>query len=168
MLEVLEPGDTIDVKGPCGEQFLYVSRGICLHYGSERHVTRINMVAGGTGITPMHQLLSAVLNDPLDCTQLRLMFANSTEEDILLRRELDAVAVANPKQLKLSYVVCEPSQDWKGHVGFVRKSLFEEFLFPAGKGTLTLLCGPPGMLTHACRPGLSQMGFVKGLTCIEL
>ena len=61
------------------------------------------MIAGGTGITPMLQVIKAVLKDPGDRTQvlarahgvfasltlaelqLSLLFANQTEDDILCR-----------------------------------------------------------------------------------
>ncbi len=34
------------------------------------------MVAGGTGITPMLQIASAILKDPKDNTKIKLLFAN--------------------------------------------------------------------------------------------
>lgn len=50
------------------------------------------MVSGGTGITPIYQVVKAVLKNPLDTTKMRLVFANQTPEDILLREELDEMA----------------------------------------------------------------------------
>lgn len=43
------------------------------------------MTQGGTGITPVLQVISAVLADPKDKTQLSLIYANQSEEDILVR-----------------------------------------------------------------------------------
>jgi NAD(P)H-flavin reductase len=37
---------------------------------------QIGMVAGGTGITPMLQIASAILKDPKDNTKIKLLFAN--------------------------------------------------------------------------------------------
>jgi len=54
----------------------------------------IGMIAGGTGITPMLQVLHEVLDNPADTTQVSLVFANVTEEDIMLRKELDGLAEA--------------------------------------------------------------------------
>ena len=39
-------------------------------------VKEIGMVAGGTGITPMLQIINAVLRDKSDTTKIRLLFAN--------------------------------------------------------------------------------------------
>lgn len=46
---------------------------------SERNVKKIGMIAGGTGITPMLQIVSAVLRDPDDKTTLSLLFANQSK-----------------------------------------------------------------------------------------
>lgn len=50
------------------------------------------MIAGGSGITPMFQVAQGILRNPLDTTEVFLMYANVIEEDILLRKELDAWA----------------------------------------------------------------------------
>jgi hypothetical protein len=50
------------------------------------------MVAGGSGITPMFQVASAILRDPRDATKVFLVYANVAEGDILLREQLDAWA----------------------------------------------------------------------------
>lgn len=54
------------------------------------------MLAGGTGITPMYQVANMILKNPNDKTKMRLIFANLTEEDILLQKELAALAVEHP------------------------------------------------------------------------
>jgi cytochrome-b5 reductase len=45
------------------------------------------MIAGGTGITPMLQLIREMLQNPDESIELRLIFANQSEDDILLRDE---------------------------------------------------------------------------------
>ena len=62
----------------------------------EVKVKSVSMIAGGTGITPMLQLVRAVFRDPEDETRLSLLFANQTEEDILLRKELEEVQAEHP------------------------------------------------------------------------
>ena len=45
------------------------------------------MMAGGTGLTPMLQIITAVLKEPADASPtLSLLLANQTEDDILVRR----------------------------------------------------------------------------------
>jgi cytochrome-b5 reductase len=50
---------------------------------------KVGMMAGGTGITPMLQLMEAVCRDPSDQTHCSLLFANQTEQDILCRERLE-------------------------------------------------------------------------------
>lgn len=46
-------------------------------------------IAGGSGLTPMLQVIQAIVLNPDDKTQVTFLFANKTEEDIILRKELD-------------------------------------------------------------------------------
>ena len=56
----------------------------------------VAMVAGGTGIAPMYQVILEMLSNPRDKTEIRLIYASRTEEDIILRTELDALATVYP------------------------------------------------------------------------
>lgn len=63
------------------------------------------------GLT-QHFVLQAVLKDKQDETSIRLVFANQTEEDILLRPELDAFAL-DPR-FEIHYVLSRPKhpKEW--------------------------------------------------------
>lgn len=52
----------------------------------------IGMVAGGSGITPMLQVIDEILSNKDDKTQVSLVFANQTESDIILKDRIDAWA----------------------------------------------------------------------------
>ena len=58
----------------------------------KRPFNQVIMCAGGTGITPCYQVIMSVCNNPDDNTKIILLFANRTEQDILLRKELEAFA----------------------------------------------------------------------------
>lgn len=60
------------------------------------------MVAGGSGITPMYQVANLILKNPFDKTMLSLIYANVTEDDILLKAELDLL-VKNHHNFKVPY-----------------------------------------------------------------
>lgn len=40
------------------------------------------MIAGGTGLTPMYQIIKSSLKDPNDRTKLALIYANVEDGDI--------------------------------------------------------------------------------------
>ena len=70
----------------------------------------ISVCAGGTGITPMLQLIRNILKNPDDNTVMALLFANQTESDILLREELEEAAASNPDRLRLWFTVDRPTE----------------------------------------------------------
>lgn len=45
----------------------------------------IGMVAGGTGITPMLQVIDHIFADPHDTSNVTLIYANIAEVDILFK-----------------------------------------------------------------------------------
>jgi len=163
-LESLAVGDTIDVRGPSG-LLQYRGRGTFAIQPEKKAepltvaVSRVSMIAGGTGITPMLQLVRAVFRDPEDTTCLRLLFANQTEEDILLRAELEEVAEQHPDRFKLCYTVDRPTEGWQHSTGFISAEMIEKALFPPAKDHLVLLCGPPPMINFACIPNLDKLGY---------
>jgi len=57
-LDSLAIGDTIEVRGPAGD-IEYKGRGLLTAAAGQKtlRVSCINMIAGGTGITPMYQLI---------------------------------------------------------------------------------------------------------------
>ena len=95
ILDSLAIGDFVEVRGPIGH-FHYTRPGHFINHKHEGEASRINMIAGGTGITPMYQVMKEILANPADTTQLRLLYANQTEGDILIRDELEGLEKANP------------------------------------------------------------------------
>lgn len=63
------------------------------------------MLCGGTGITPMFQIIKHIVSDPKDKTRLNLIYANISPDDVLLKRDLDRLAAQHPTQLDVFYVV---------------------------------------------------------------
>jgi cytochrome-b5 reductase len=104
VLNALKPGAAIPFKGPFKK----------LPYTANMKA-EVGMIAGGTGITPMLQVLVEGLSNAQDKTKFTLVFANNTPKDILLKERLDALAVQHPTRFRVHYVVTKPEgKDWKG------------------------------------------------------
>lgn len=129
-MSLLKIGDKIRVKGPKG-QFNY----------SATLSRDIGMIAGGTGITPMLQIIRAALKNPQDPTRLSLIYANVNYEDILLKKELDELADKYPSRFRAFYVLNNPPTGWTGGVGFVSKEQIETHLPATHDNIKILLCG---------------------------
>lgn len=88
------------------------------------------MISGGTGITPVFQVIQSVLlND--DDVQLALLFGNKSEDDILLKDKLDILAEKYPNKFKLIYIIDKAikPEEWKGETGYVTKEILQKYEF---------------------------------------
>lgn len=167
-LDDLKLGDKIAFRGPSGKlQYLgngkFSIKKLRKDPPQVVNVKKVNMIAGGSGITPMLQLINEVLKRPGDNTQLALLYANQSEQDILLRDDLDVLAAKYQEQFKVWYTVDRASEQWKFSVGFVNDQMIKDNLFPSSPETITVLCGPPPMVNFACLPSLEKLNYDKEL-----
>lgn len=147
-IDRLKLGETIKVKGPKG-----------FYKYEPNSVKNLAMVAGGTGITPMYQIIKAVLSNPQDKTQITLLYGSQSEADILLRAELDEFA-AKHDNFKIVHFLDRAPENWSGRTGYINKEALQEF-FPAPSDDVQLLlCGPPGLVSSIKRASV-DLGFAK-------
>lgn len=153
-------GESLDIMGPLGINE-YLGEGIFKLPGRTVVTKSVGMMAGGTGLTPMLQVLQAALRNPKDKTKFSLILANKTEDDILCRDMLDDLARKHKDRFKLTYTLDFPPAKWDGKKGFITADMIKEVLPPSLPETLMLLCGPPGMIEFACKKNLEALGFPK-------
>ncbi|KAL3572585.1 hypothetical protein D5086_026489 [Populus alba] len=157
-LDSLSLGSVVDVKGPLGH-IEYAGRGNFMVHGKPKFAKKLAMLAGGTGITPIYQVIQAILKDPEDDTEMYVVYANRTEDDILLRDELDSW-VKEHERLKVWYVVQESIKEgWLYSTGFVTESILREHVPEGSSDALALACGPPPMIQFAVQPNLEKMNY---------
>eukprot|EP00035_Acanthoeca_spectabilis_P007873 m.145146 g.145146 ORF g.145146 m.145146 type:complete len:315 (-) comp14114_c0_seq1:4347-5291(-) len=167
-LDSLNLGDTVDFCGPTGH-VSYAGKGtfVCEHKkGREvsleyrRPAKRIGMIAGGTGITPMLQVMRHILNkEEGNDIEMWVLLANKTVDDILLQKELEAV---DPK-LHLWYTLDTPPKGWGYSEGFISEEMLRDHMPPPSPTTQILMCGPPPMIKFACVPNLEKLGFTEDM-----
>jgi NAD(P)H-flavin reductase len=139
-LDSLKLGDKIEVSGPKG-RLNYLGKGRFAIGKEEVRVKRVGLIAGGTGITPCFQLIQYITDNEPGEIELSLIYANKTEEDILLRSELDTLV--KKEQLRVFYTLDNPSQNWSYGKGFVSQDMISEHLPLAD--CFIAYCGPPPM-----------------------
>jgi len=124
-------------------------------------VRHFGLIAGGTGITPMLQIIRAVIRGrPTgDKTEIDLIFANVGPEDILLKEDLDQLAKEDPK-FRVHYVLNNPPDKWDGGVGFVTPEMITKWLPKPASDVKILLCGPPPMIS-AMKKATESLGYSK-------
>ncbi|KAF0644207.1 hypothetical protein FPSE5266_04777 [Fusarium pseudograminearum] len=143
-------GQTIKVRGPKGA-FVYTPNMV-RHFG---------MIAGGTGITPMLQVIRAIVRGRAagDKTEVDLIFANVSPQDILLKEDLDALA-AQDAGIRIHYVLDKPPEGWTGGVGYVTADMINKYLPKPADDVKILLCGPPPMIS-GLKKATESLGFKK-------
>ena len=101
----------------------------------------ICLIAGGTGITPMYQLAREIFK-----TKVTLVFGNVSEEDILLKKELQDLENTYPQRFRAFYVLDNPPEGWTGGKGYITKELLKTVLpEPKEENIKLFVCGPPPM-----------------------
>lgn len=117
----LKLNDFLKIKGPKGA--MVYEPNMVRHFG---------MIAGGTGITPMLQIIRAIsrnrpANGGTDTTEVDLIFANVNPEDILLKEDLDKISKEDPG-FRVHYVLNNPPEGWTGGSGFVTPEMIKVWL----------------------------------------
>lgn len=134
----LKVGDSIEVKGPFAK----------LPYKANMK-KKIGMIAGGSGITPCMQVLQEVLNNVWDKTEVHLLFANNTPEDIIMKPLLDFLAEAHPNFKVTYFVARNPTDaplDKNMRMGYVTADAIHALLPRPSDDHLIYVCGPPPMM----------------------
>lgn len=148
-LDKMQIGESIEVRGPQGSlhytgsgAFTIARRGGVVQ---RAQVSNVGMIAGGSGITPMFQVLKAVHKQSADRTKLSLLFANVTEADILMKDQLDTLREQR-SLTNIVYTLDRPAESWTGPRGFVTPELIQANLPAPAADTIILLCGPKPMV----------------------
>ena len=123
-MESMRIGEMLQISGPIGH-IKYLGNGEFTKLGKSFKTKNIAMIAGGSGITPCLSVISDVMANLYDKTNISLIFANQSEEDIILYKELEALT----PRLKLHHTLTRSTRThWKGSIGYITKEMIEKHL----------------------------------------
>ena len=176
-LSTLTIGHTIDIRGPFGNPSLnsdayplqkeiesyrdaLINKHRTSHSHGEEILTQLGIVAGGSGITPVLQVLHEIVTNPYHLEKISLIYANETIDDILLKQELDKMAEKHP-HFQIHYVLNHPPRKWKGESGYITKRMLQKYLPSHDKQHKLLICGPLEMNELVLRYS-KELGWTKG------
>merc|ERR1712166_1525600 len=109
----------------------------------------IGMIAGGSGLTPMLQVIEELLESGDDQTKLTLLFCNQSQDDIILQDRIQALAAKYPR-FKVHYCVDKASSEWSGFTGYVTPDMVKSIMPAPADGNMIMVCGPPPMYKAIC------------------
>ncbi|GME89706.1 hypothetical protein B5S28_g4433 [[Candida] boidinii] len=152
----LKENDTLSFKGP-----------ILKWKWEENQFKEITLIGGGTGITPLYQLIHEILKNPNDKTKINLLYGSTSPDDILLKSELDSLSKSHPKQFTIDYFVdkSNESQKFDGKIGYITETDLKHRLSGPSDDTHVYICGPPPLYKaiSGSKVSPSDQGEVTGI-----
>jgi ferredoxin-NADP reductase len=130
-LKAAKVGDWARIDAPFG-QFTF-----------EGEYPKIALLGGGIGITPFMSICKNAADRGLS-TKITLFYGCRTENDMAFRKELEELAGKN-KNLRLVFMVTEPTAQWKGLTGIISADMVKQQL-PDYEENMFFTCGPPPMV----------------------
>ena len=111
------------------------------------------MIGGGSGITPLYQVLTHALRDPHNTTKFTLLLGNVSEKDILLKEELDRLKKKYPNNFDVVYFVDKSDGSGTATEGHITKGAISKYFNPSlGEKIKIFVCGESQHLSGICRP----------------
>ncbi|CAG8970698.1 hypothetical protein HYALB_00003453 [Hymenoscyphus albidus] len=157
-LDAIPIGHFVDFKGPIGK-FEYLGHGNCTISSKARFVKKFIMICAGSGITPIFQVLRAVLQNEKDETKCLVLNGNRLEADILCREEIDGLVKGREERCRLIYALTQPDEKWMGAKGRVGRDWLEKEVGSyTGGEEMILICGPKP-LENSVKGILNGMGW---------
>jgi glycine betaine catabolism B len=130
-LKAAKVGDWARIDAPFG-QFTF-----------EGEYPKIALLGGGIGITPFMSICKNAADKALS-SKITLFYGCRTENDMAFRKELEELAGKN-KNLRLVFMVTEPTAQWKGLTGIISADMVKQQL-PDYEENMFFTCGPPPMV----------------------
>lgn len=148
--EYAHPGMMLQVLGPSGH-FTVTPQP-----GAQR---RLVLIGGGSGITPLHHILQAVLSVEKE-SSIALLYGNRSRADIIFADSLAMLASQHPDRLMLRHVLAMPDENFVASSGILDESTIDRELatLPKEDGSEQYyVCGPQGLM-EAARAVLLRRG----------
>jgi len=146
--EVVQPGDQIEVRGPIGGPFTWMTS-----MGGP-----LLLVAGGSGIVPLMSMLRHRSNTDPKIPAL-LLYSSRSLEEVIYRQELETAAAADPNLTVLHTLTRVQSDGWTGRTGRVDADILGQTVRRLGGLSHAYVCGPTGFV-EVVADGLVDAGVL--------
>eukprot|EP00760_Papus_ankaliazontas_P001438 PhM_4_TR10474/c0_g1_i3/m.69464 len=156
-LRAMQPGDAVEMRA-CGGLVIERVPSIPALVFDNTPLRSIVMIAGGSGVAPMIQIIRGAIKPPYyDAIEhLSLIYSAENVEELTYNDVLRSLAESYPK-LNTHYVLNNPPQGWTEGVGFVDKDVLLQQVPPPNEHQLIVICGPLPM-QRAMWHTLSSLG----------
>lgn len=136
LVDLAEPGDALEVKGPLGRAFVW----------HDDDPSPVQLIAGGSGVVPLISMARARARSR-SSAPFRMLVSVRTPSDAMYREELEALDTPG---IELDWVYTrEAPAHWPGRVGRIAADDLAAATWPASARPLVYICGPTGFVEAA-------------------
>ena len=146
-LHMLEPGQTITIRGPYGNGFPVETA----FKGKD-----LLFIAGGIGLAPLRSVINYVRHYRANYGTVDIVYGSRSREDLVDYNEI-IDEWSREDGIHVHLTIDREQEGWDGHVGFV-PNYVKELGFDVNK--TVIICGPPIMIKFTLA-GLQELGFKK-------
>ena len=150
LVDVLQVGDKLELRGPIGGHFVWTTQD-----GGP-----LMLMGGGSGIVPLMAMLrhrtyaSAEVRRAIPA---RLLYSSRSWTEVIYRDELARLAAADDT-LQVTYTITrEPPPGWQGFHRRIDTAMLEQIAWPPSSHPHLYVCGPTP-LVEAVAEGLVALG----------
>ena len=137
LVDVLRPGDELELRGPIGGYFVWVQE-----LGGP-----LVLIAGGSGIVPLRSMLRHWSMTGRG-VPARLVYSSRRLSEVIYRKEL--VGYADDDGVDVRFVLTrEWPEDWQGQRGRIDRTLIDEVAGPPEEQSRIYICGPNAFVEAA-------------------
>jgi len=136
LVEDVQPGDELEVKGPLGGYFVWRPGG----------EAPVQLIAGGSGIVPLMAMVRAA-TDVGAAGSVRLLYSVRTPRDAIYRDELARRGDDGGVAVTWRYTREAPA-GWADRVGRLDEAAIRSAAWDPGREPIVYVCGPTGFVEH--------------------
>ena len=136
LVDVLRPGDELELRGPIGGYFVW----------EESFGGPLLLVAGGSGVVPLRAMLRHRLATGSE-VPVRLLYSSRRLEEVIYRRELLDASGADGIEVEIT-LTREWPEGWNGRQGRIDRELIEQVAWAPAERPLIYSCGPTALVEN--------------------
>ncbi len=131
LVDVLQPGDHVELRGPIGGYFTWD-----ITVGGP-----LMLIAGGSGIVPLMAMIRHRAAHA-STVPIRLLYSSRTLDDVIYQQELRQRAGADATLHVVQTLTRGQPPGWDGYGRRIDRAMLERVAWPASAHPLAFVCGP--------------------------
>ncbi|MGH8953218.1 MAG: ferredoxin reductase [Acidimicrobiia bacterium] len=155
LVDVLQPGDRLELRGPIGGYFVWEpGRG-----------GPLLLLAGGSGVAPLMAMIRARIRVGSD-EDMRLLVSSRSWDEAIYRDELERIDQEIDGVEVIHTLTRSRPDGWRGFDRRVDRDMVAEVAWAAHERPLCYVCGPTGFVETVAR-SLTELGHAPELIRTE-